>query len=180
MKRMQSIVPAVLVLVLTLGVIPVFGDVLEDPTVEELLEGANFVIVPRVNFKGSFWILDQETDKIIGHAPWDAVNRRWNLFTLNNEYYGFIQATIGSLNPRHFTQYLWYDKDNRYKGVFIANLGGRPVTPDLPFGELGGDLARYDYGNIPMTLPQFRLEVDPLKLFPDGVDVGPIDSPSGR
>jgi len=102
------------------------------------------------------------------------------LFTLTGKYGGFIQATIGVTKPPHNLQYLWYDKDNRYKGVFIAHLGGRPVTPELPFGELGGNLEIYPIGNIPLRPPSYEIELDPLKRFPEGVDITPIEPPFGR
>ena len=159
---------------------PVSGDVLEDRTVHEALEGANFYILPRVNYKGSFWIIDQDNNNIIGHAPWDPVRHRWTLFTLSDEYYGFIQATMGSTKPPNFQQYLWYDKNNRYKGVFIKHLGGNPVTPKLPYGELGGELALYDYGNVLLPLPSYKIEVNPLRQFPDGVDISPVEPPARR
>lgn len=178
MVRTRKILPALLGLVLTLASVPVFGDVLEDRTVEEALEGANFFILPRPNFKGSFWIVDQEDNKIIGHAPWDPVKRRWTLFTLRDEYFGFIQATMGQTKPPHYKQYLWYDKYNRYKGVFVKHLGGHPVTPLLPFGELGGNLQLYEYGNTFLPLPSYKLEVEPLKQFPDGVDISPVEPPA--
>ncbi|AFM23669.1 hypothetical protein [Desulfomonile tiedjei] len=157
-----------------------FADPLVDSTPEEVFAGADFYVIPRANYAGSFWVVDQSNNKIIGYAPWDPLKRRWTLFSLNSEYQGFLQATVGDTRPPHFTQYLYYDRDNRYKGVFIAALGGRPVTPELPNGELGGTLDLYEIGNIPVRLPDFEPEVDPLRKFPEGVDVGPIQPPSGR
>ncbi|MBI5248229.1 MAG: hypothetical protein HY912_01930 [Desulfomonile tiedjei] len=156
------------------------ADVFDDPLPDEILEGANFYIAPRPNYEGSFWVFDQSTNKVIGYAPWDSVNRRWTLFSLNAEYKGFIQATTGATNPPHFTQYLYYGRENQYKGVFVAALGGRPVSPDLPHGELGGSLALYEIGNLPVPAPTYEPEVDPLRRFPDGVDVSPVERPSMR
>jgi hypothetical protein len=155
------------------------ADPLGESTVEEALEGANFYIAPRPNYKGSFWVFNQENNDIIGHAPWDAVHRRWTLFTLTGEYFGFLQATVGAVDPPHFVQYLWYGKDNEYKGVFVAKLGGRPVTKDLPYGELGGELDLFREGDIPIPPPEYHFEVDPLKRFPEGVDASPVD-PNAR
>ncbi len=150
-----------------------------DKLIDELVE-ADFRIVPRPNYQGSFWIIDQKDNNIVGYAPWDKVKRRWTLFNLRGNYQGFIQATIGSEDPLQYQQYLWYDKDNQYKGVFIAQLGGRPIGPDLPHGELGGDLKFFAKGNIPLRPPVYEIETDPLKLFPEGIEVEPIPLLPGR
>lgn len=160
---------------------PVHGvDPFDDSTPEERLEGAFFYLSKEPNYAGAAWIYDAETNKILGIAPWDAVKRRWTLITLNGKYFGYLQATMGTTKPPHFTQYLWYDKDNRYKGLFVARLGGRPVTPNLPFGELGGERDLYRIGNIPASPPEYEVEVDPLKRFPYGVDVSPVETPNVR
>ncbi len=155
-----------------------YADVFDDPIPDEVLEEANFYVAPRPNYEGSFWVFDQSTNKLIGYAPWDPIKRRWTLFSLNAEYKGFMQATVGSTSPRHFTQYLYYGKENQYKGVFVAALGGRPVTQDLPYGELGGALALNEVGNIPLALPAYQPETDPLRRFPEGVDISPVERPS--
>jgi hypothetical protein len=155
-----------------------FADVLEDPFPDEVLEGANFYIAPRPNYEGSFWIFDQSSNKLIGYSQWDPIKRRWTLFSLNGEYKGFVQATVGDTKPPHFTQYLYYGKEHEYKGVFLAGLGGRPVSPTLPDGELGGSLALYEVGNLPVPQPAYQPEVDPLRRFPEGVDVSPVERPS--
>ncbi len=146
---------------------------------DELTE-ANFLILPRPNYQGSYWLIDQATNDIVGYAPWDALKRRWTLFNLRGEYQGFMQATIGDRNPPDYRQYLWYGKDNQYKGVFIAQLGGRPQTPDLPHGELGGSLNFYPKGNIPLAPPNYEIETDPQKLFPEGIEVEPVPVLPGR
>lgn len=155
----------------------VYGDVLSKPSPEEVLQNSNFRIEPRPNYQGASWLVEEGTGKIIGYAPWDAVNRRWTLFNLRGQYRGFLQATIGTPSPPHYKQFLYYDGHDRYKGVYIADLGGRPVTPHLPYGEIGGGLAYRAAGNIPVPLPDLRIEVDPLKRFPEGVDVSPITPP---
>ncbi|MFH1112634.1 MAG: hypothetical protein V1792_01820 [Pseudomonadota bacterium] len=150
-------------------------DVLQDYGPDRVLQDANFYIEGRPNYNGAQWIFDQHTNNLIGYAPWDAVKRRWTLFNLRGEYYGFIQAIMGQFHhPPHYLQYLWYDKDNRYKGFFVRGLGGRPVTPDLPFGELGGQMHVYLFGNFPLDLPDYTIETDPLKQFPLEVDVSPV------
>jgi hypothetical protein len=165
------------IVMLCCSALQVWADPLEDLTPEEALEGAFFYISFKPNNQRVAWIFQGETDNIIGYAHWDALSRRWTLFTLQNVYSGFLQATIGTTSPPHFKQYLWYDKENRYKGLFVARLGGRPVTPDLPFGELGGERDLYRIGNIPARQPEFQIEVDPLRRFPQGVDVSPIEGP---
>lgn len=147
---------------------------------KEALEQADFYLIPRPNYHNSYWIIDQKDNEIVGYGPWDAVKRRWTLFNLMGQYQGFIQATIGTTDPPYFNQYLWYDKENRYKGVFVASLGGRPTTPDLPYGELGGNLDIYDKGHVPLQLPSLEVEVDPFRLFPEGMDVEPIHRLPGK
>jgi hypothetical protein len=136
----------------------------------EPLEGARFFIGQSGMYAGASWIYESSTDKVIGYAHLHPQNRRWTLFTLKGEYYGFIQATIGSTPPPHYLQYLWYDKEHRYKGVFVVTLGGRPVTRDLPFGELGGQLELREVGNIPPQPPSYEVEPDPLRRLPYGTD----------
>lgn len=159
--------------VLMAGTCP--ADVLMDRDPDEILNEADFYIEPRPNYQGSYWIIDQKTRKIIGYAPWDAVKRRWTLFNLRSQYRGFLQATMGDPDPPHLVQYLYYGKDGNYRGVFIADIGGRPVTPQRPHGELGGGLSLYPIGNIPIALPEYEPEVQPLRLFPEGVDISPVD-----
>ena len=147
---------------------------------QEPLATSDYYIAARPNYAGSDWIFDQNTNKIIGYAPWDSVRRRWTLITMTGKYAGFVQATLGATEPPHYKQYLRYDKDNRYTGVLVAHLGGRPLTKDRPYGELGGWLELYDFGNIPITPPSYQLQLDPMKRFPEGVEVTPIEPPYGR
>jgi hypothetical protein len=149
-------------------------DLLQEYGPEEAMDFANFSFVPRPNYQGSFWIVDSATNKVIGYAPWNAQNRQWRLFNLKGEYKGLMQATIGSDRPPHYTQYAWYDKENRYKAAIVTRLGGRPRSPELPFGELGGEFLPYEIGNIPLEYPSVEIETDPLRRFPSGVDVSPI------
>jgi hypothetical protein len=146
----------------------------DDERIAEAMSKAEFFIQPRANYEGAQWIYDQDTNEIIGYAPWDSLKRRWTLFDLHGKYHGFIQATIGSTNPPHYTQYLWYGPENNYKGVFIAQLGGRPTSEKLPQGELGGGLVVYEKGNIPPVMPELKLEIDPSKTWPEGVEPDPV------
>ena len=123
------------VAVLLIAALPAMGQFEVMP--QEPLETTSYYIAARPNYAGSDWVFDQTNNKIIGYAPWDSVQRRWTLFTLTGKYAGFVQATMGATNPLHYKQYLKYDKDNRYKGVLIARLGGRPLTKDRPVRRTG-------------------------------------------
>jgi len=103
----------------------------------------------------------------------DAIKRRWTLFDLHGKYQGFIQATIGSANPPHYTQYLWYGPENKYKGVFIAQLGGRPVSETLPQGELGG-VSSFTKKQYPTCDARVEVGTRPSKTWPEGVEPDPI------
>ncbi len=153
-------------------------DPLMKPTPDEVLDNADFYLRLRPNYQRSYWVMRQDDNDLVGIAPYDPDKRRWTIISLKGKYYGFIQALIGDEENGWFTQLLWYGKENEYKGFFVARLGGRPVTPDLPYGELGGEMLLYPIGNLPMELPSMELEVDPLRKFPDGVDVRPIKPPS--
>ncbi len=174
----------VLFFILIIGaslVSPASGDLFpSDSAEDEVLDGKFFYISPRRNNEQAHWIFEQSTNRPIGYAPWDQRKRRWTLFNMRGEYQGFIQALIGTDEPPHYTQYSWYDKDNRYKGVFVARLGGRPHTRDLPFGELGGELRIYERGNIPVKPPRYDVETDPIRLFPEGIETEPMDRLPGR
>lgn len=131
----------------------------------EELDKANFRITAAPNYKGARWVYSARTRKVIGYAPWDPVNRRYTLFDLRGQYRGFIQATMGDEKNEYYTQHLWYGKDNRYKKLFVTTLGGRPVTRDNPYGELGGKLWPYERGNIPVPPPSFKAYQSPLEVF---------------
>jgi hypothetical protein len=136
------------------------------------IETENFYFEPRPESPDTFWIVEESTNKPIGYAKWDPVLRRYTLFNFKNQYRGFYQATLGqrrhlSYQPyydtnftntfegaHYYQQYLGYDKNNRYIGVFILSLGGRPESPDVPFGELGGKMVLYKIGNIPVRYPE--------------------------
>ncbi len=123
---------------------------------KEPIDYTPYILGNRVNYVNVSWIISSVSGKIIGYAPWDTVNKRFTLLSLTSQYRGFLQATIGEReNPDlqtrdHYLQYLWYDRDNIYKGTFITTPGGRPRTRDLPYGELGGQPQAYNIGNIPI------------------------------
>ena len=130
-----------------------------------------FVLRGRPNYPNVSWIIGVRSGERIGYAPWDTYNKRWNLISMYSQYRGFIQATLGERAPHeHYRQYLWYDRNNQYKGVYIATLGGRPKTPDLPFGELGGQLTNYDIGNIPLGPMSMTVSINYGKP-PAGMDI---------
>ena len=117
--------------------------------------------------------------KPVGYAPWDRIKRRWTLFNFHGEYRGFVQAIIGQQFIQHerevewyqyYSQYLFYFKDNVYRGVLIAALGGRPRTPTLPYRELGGNLTLYHIGNFALSPPYYFVGVD-VTHPPMGIDI---------
>lgn len=135
------------------------------------IDGTNFRIVKRPNYAGSYWIIRIADDEIIGYAPWDVVKRRWELYNLYGEYRGFMQATIGNPSIEYYKQYLWYDRNNRYLGVFIASIGGHPKTKDYKEGELGGSLDSYKIGDFPLQPYKLMFDIDPNKTYrPMGMD----------
>ena len=136
-----------------------------------------------LNYTDNYWVIRIRDDKIVGYAPWDKINRRWTLFNLHGDYRGFIQAIIGQQFIKHervdiwyqyYTQYLWYFKDNIYRGVMIASLGGRPKTEILPYGELGGSLDLYPFGNIPVKFQSLFVGIDPVQP-PMGIDISIVN-----
>jgi hypothetical protein len=128
---------------------------------KDAIDTTTFILVPRFNYEAARWIVSTKTGDILGYAPYNEAYRKYTLLNLYGQYRGFIQATVGeSVKPEHYTQYLWYDRDNLYKGVMIATLGGRPKTEKLRFGELGGSLQSYDIGNIPMRFSPITLRID--------------------
>lgn len=160
-------------------------------------EMAYFYIRKRADYDGAEWVYDDRTHKLVGYAPWDPIQRRWTLFSLDGKYKGFIQATVGDDGfdyfrqqgdprsnfqfgvpneaPPHFRQYLWYDSHNKYRGLFVKRLGGRPPTVREPEGELGGQLEIYRRGDIQSVSPLYTIQVHPLKKLPPGMEVDIID-----
>lgn len=156
-----------------------------------------FYMRERPNYAGAQWVYDDRTHKLIGYAPWDPIQRRWTLFSLDGKYKGFIQATIGDDGfeyfrrekefrndlqygvpnevPPRFTQYLWYDSHNKYRGILAKRLGGRPASVRLPDGELGGQLDYFRRGRIQSEAPLYEKQVHPLKRMMEGIEVTPID-----
>jgi hypothetical protein len=121
----------------------------------------------------------------VGWATWDPINRRYRLFNMKGDYKGFYQGTIGQRRPieyqpyydtppdtgeegyHHWEQYLAFDKNDRYKGVIILSLGGRPITDANPYGELGGRFLIYHKGNIPVSYPSLRPQIGPYEYLED-------------
>jgi len=162
MKLYTTAAVAIVLLVLTAP------QIAETQTTEaaEVLASSKFRIAAAPNYEGAWWIYNVLNDKIIGYAKWDIVNRRYTLFDLKGGYGGFMQATVGDPRYQHYQQFLWYDPDNRYKGVFHLTLGGRPATPDEnPYGELGGVMLPYAIGNIPPPLPEYKPFTSPLEKY---------------
>jgi len=143
---------------------------------KEPVDFTPFIIVNRGNYENVGWITSTDSGKIIGYAPWDAANKRFTLLSLTSQYRGFVQATVGERGnpdlrkPEHYLQYLWYDRNNIYKGTFITTLGGRPRTRDLPFGEMGGQLVAHNIGNIPIGPMGIALRIDYARP-PMGMDI---------
>ncbi len=146
------------------------------------IDGTNFTLIPRLNYARSYWIIRIKDGEIIGYAPWDIERRRWSLFNLHGQYRGFIQATIGERSIEYYKQYTWYDRHNRYLGVFIASIGGHPRTKDYQHGELGGSLDLYNQGNPPLGMPKLLFDIDPNKSYqPMGIDSSIVPRlPRGR
>ncbi|MGO9737419.1 MAG: hypothetical protein ACLPVO_08305 [Desulfomonilaceae bacterium] len=144
-----------------------------------------FKLVPAINYQDRLWVIRNQDLVRIGYATWDDITRRYTIFNLRNEYRGFIQATIGEqvigeayYRPgasHYYTQYLWYWKDNLYRMVSIATLGGRPPQRTfppykLPYGELGHDLLNFAIGNIPLRPGNPFGAIEPMK-GPMGIDI---------
>lgn len=147
-------------------------------TPEEVFETQNFYLRYLPNYARAHWVFRQDNHHLIGFAPYDAVNRRWTLISLGGKYCGYIQTLIGDERTDYSKHLAWYGRENQYKGFFVSRLGGRPITPDLPYGELGGEWIIYHIGNFPLELPTYWLEVDPLRRFTEGIDVSPVRPPS--
>jgi hypothetical protein len=178
----------VLVLVLLISS-PVFGqeipfiDLLHPPDEKDITEKTLFKLSRMLSYVDMYSVIRIKDGLPVGYAPWDKINRRWTLFNMHGDYRGFIQAIVGQQFIKHnkvdiwyqyYTQYLFYFKDNIYRGVMIASLGGRPKTEILPQGELGGSLDLYPIGNIPIPKPGPQLFIDPAKR-PMGIDISIVN-----
>ncbi|MCL5123282.1 MAG: hypothetical protein M1511_02055 [Deltaproteobacteria bacterium] len=156
-----------------------FIDTLHPPDEKDITESTLFKLTRMLSYSDTYLVVRIKDGLIVGYAPWDKINRRWTLFNLHGDYRGFIQAIVGQQFIKHqkvdiwyqyYTQYLFYFKDNIYRGVMIASLGGRPKTETLPQGELGGSLDLYPIGNIPLKPPSISIYIDPAKR-PMGIDI---------
>jgi hypothetical protein len=157
-------------------------DALRPKDEKDITESTHFKLVRNISFPDMFLVVRIEDNKIVGYSRWDRINRRYTIFNLHEEYRGFIQATVGQQLIKHervdiwyqyYTQYLFYFKDNVYRGVFIAAVGGRPYTEILQYGELGGGLNLYSFGNIPLSPPKLWLGIDVARR-PLGIDISVV------
>jgi hypothetical protein len=131
-----------------------------------------FKLVPAINWQGRFWVVRNQDNVRIGYAQWNEEARRYTIFNLREEYRGFLQATVGTPITRdnvgnvqagEFRQFLWYWPDNVYRMWAVRTLGGRPRLPNLPYGELGGNLQNYgqDYAFMAGGIAPLRRTVKP-------------------
>ncbi len=127
---------------------------LEADTAFQQLEVGGWRLQRKINYVNVHDIVQIATNKPIGFARWDGLQRKFTLFTTKGRYFGFLKATIETLPHADFyKQYLYYGGNNRYRGVFVRALGGWPKTDEAPESELGGDLKLYAQGLIPPKLP---------------------------
>jgi hypothetical protein len=149
---------------------------------KDAVDRSKFILIRRPNLVGSYWVVRIKDVQIIGHSRWNPYNRKWTLFNLYDEYRGYLQALIGDDPNEHYIQRTWYDRDNRYIGTFISHLGGRPKSPNLPFGELGGGMDIYRVGNVPLDYATLLYDIDPIKkVAPMGIDISIVPRlPKGR
>ena len=159
-----------------------FIDALHPPDEQDITEATLFKLSRMLMYSDMYSVIRIKDGLPVGYAPWDRINRRWTLFNMHGEYRGIIQAIVGQQFIKHqrvdiwyqyYTQYLFYFKDNVYRGVMIASLGGRPKTETLPEGELGGSLDLYPIGNMPLKPPGISIYIDPAKR-PMGIDISII------
>jgi len=144
----------------------------------------NFNLQSSMHSENTFSVVDRDTNKIIGKALWDRVQRRFTLFDAKGKYAGFIQATMSeSQAPQIYKQYVAYDQNNNYQGVIIKDVGGMPIPPLEPPSvaamigepqpaslgtELGGQWQLFRIGNVviedipdpePRVLPWYIEEI---------------------
>jgi hypothetical protein len=134
----------------------------------------------RPNFQDSYWLVERSVNRIVGTATWNGFQRRFTLFDKSGKYSGFMQATTLVRPPSELhKQYLLYDENNEYRGVFIRELGGGLLPPGRqpPVGvpslepargsagrELGGDLTPYKVGNVTLPLPEMKIQFFPWNV----------------
>ena len=126
------------------------------------LESGQWRLTRKINYEDVFDIVKIKTNKPVGFARWDPLQRRFTMFDSAGRYYGFLQSTIETIPTADFyREQLYYGQGNRYKGVFISALGGWPQTEEAPYSELGGDFMYYPYGSIRPTYPKTRIHTLP-------------------
>lgn len=115
-----------------------------------IIESGGFTIAPRPDYEGHYWLIRFDGTDRVGYAKWDPVNRRYRLFTPGDYYMGFLQATVGrDFDREAIKQFTWYDRNNRYQGIFIREPGSDPRTLRNTQGQLGGTLRHYRIGVPP-------------------------------
>lgn len=156
-----------------------FFDVLHPKDEKDITISTRFRLARDITYNDRNWVVRIPDDTTVGYASWDRINRRYTLFNLHGDYRGIIQAIIGQQFIKHervdiwhqdYRQFIFYFKDNVYRGVMIASLGGRPKTEKLPYGELGGSYDLYSIGNIPLSPPSTSIYIDPANR-PMGIDI---------
>ena len=90
--KIRDAIFVLIVALLCVGCPPLLAQ--EQNAAGETSELIDFYITARPNYEGAQWVVSERTQKIIGYAPWDPIQRRWTLFSLEGRYEGFIQATI--------------------------------------------------------------------------------------
>jgi hypothetical protein len=120
---------------------------------EDEFRRSSFYLDLKLSSERDYWIRAATDGRLIGTARWDSLNRRYLLFTMQNNLAGIMEAIVGRSEGPYYTQFLYYDKDSNYKGIFIRSPGGRPHSMRNPSGELGGTLRFYRLGNAPPKDP---------------------------
>jgi hypothetical protein len=121
-------------------------------------EKSSFYLDLKLSSERDHWIRAASDGRLIGTARWDSLNGRYLLFSMDNRLAGIMEAVVGSSKGPRYTQFLYYDKDSNYKGIFIRTPGGRPHSMRNPYGELGGVLRFYRLGAVPPEPPLIRPE----------------------
>ncbi|MBM4329503.1 MAG: hypothetical protein FJ118_20365 [Deltaproteobacteria bacterium] len=135
------------------------------------LESGQWRLTRKINYVDVFDIVKIKTNKPVGFARWDPLQRRFTMFDNAGKYYGFLQSTIETVPTADFyREQLYYGQGNRYKGVFIRALGGWPQTEEAPYSELGGDFMYFPYGSIRPTFPRTRIHTLP-SVVEDALEV---------
>jgi hypothetical protein len=139
-----------------------------------------WVMRSRLNIHESYWLVEPSVNRIVGTATWNNFQRRFTLFDKSGKYSGFMQATLLVRPPSELhKEYLLYDENNEYRGVYIRELGGGFLPPgrQSPVGvpsrepargsagsELGGELTPYRIGSVALPLPEMKIQFFPWNV----------------